>query len=207
MLSMKRPVFIAFEGHDGVGKTTQSLMLDARLKSLGLRCKRVKMPSESGNLIEHVTGKIISFMANSRLAMMFPNVFNVLHFLNKMSFQNSTEDNLDVVILDRWKLSAIAYGKAMGASNTLIELIASKLMEPTISIILMSDRCRSSGDSLDTNTALQANVKDAYEYETKTRSNVIMISTNDPLMRVHERVMQAVHDVLPQYIIPTRVKK
>ena len=193
MMLEKRPIIIAFEGHDGVGKTTQSLLLDARCKSAGFSCERVKMPNNTG-AIGTITMKLVSFMTNSGLALNFPNAFNVFHFMNKLSFQKNylDESTKNVIIFDRWKMSASVYGQAMGASISLNERLSSKLAEPDLSIVLVSRRRRHEGDMLDTNDDLQKSVMSLYTERACHDDRIFIIDSDASIMDVHKKIIDAV---------------
>lgn len=60
---IRRPAgkFIAFEGIDGAGKTTQIKLLTKKLAALGVRCYETREPTDSpiGSLIHQImTGRI-----------------------------------------------------------------------------------------------------------------------------------------------------
>ena len=97
-------------------------------------------------------------------------MFQLAQFVNKLSFQlfelpRLVRDN-DYVILDRWSLSALAYGPPTGANERFTRYLNSFLMKPDIVIVLTGepfDRGEGANDTYDSDDELQHKVRQAYE--------------------------------------------
>jgi dTMP kinase len=159
---------IAFEGIDKSGKATQSRILAERLG-----CKRIAFPryeTELGDAIKkHLTGSIMvarEHVIDSCLYIVDGNsywtrapvdalVFQCMMLTDKVhALKEISEES--VLVLDRWKHSAIAYGTADGLDPVWLETVSSVLPEPAITFLLDIDpevamtRGRAVGDSRDT---------------------------------------------------------
>ena len=106
---------VVIEGPDRVGKETQALRLQVFLEAKGLRVKSVEVPFR-----DYSTYYVIYWMLRSGSAVRWPNAFQTIQFLNKLSYQTFFFlfhlCVCDYVIFDRWTLSSKVYGPAGGAS-------------------------------------------------------------------------------------------
>lgn len=73
---------VTFEGPDGVGKTTQVARLARALRDEGNKVETIKLPR-----YDRFTGKLILRMLKSGSAVRYPNVFQVVQWLDKLLFQ------------------------------------------------------------------------------------------------------------------------
>ena len=130
--------FIAFEGIDGSGKTTQINMLKARLDKVGLRCYATKEPTDSpiGALIRQIlTGRIKA--DNKVLANLFA-ADRVDHLLNETDGIYNKIKNGTTVITDRYYFSSYAFhGVDMDMDWVIkINAVSYEILRPTVNIFL-----------------------------------------------------------------------
>ena len=130
--------FIAFEGIDGSGKSTQVKRLMERLSSLGIKSYETREPTDSpiGSLIHQMmTGRIIA--DNKVIACMFI-ADRIDHLLNK------TDGILDMVnsgvsvITDRYYFSSYAYHGIDIDMDWVIQgnSISANTLRPTLTVFL-----------------------------------------------------------------------
>jgi thymidylate kinase len=155
---------VVFEGPDKVGKETQSKLLNQTLLNSGYRTIRVEVPSKMCPR----THKLIYKMLHNGAAKRWPNVFQFVQFLNKWLFQLTVLPSLlranDVVIFDRWSLSAVIYGGATGVNAALNMWLYNRLMKADVTVVFSgkSYRRNTADDSYEKDNELQARVKQAY---------------------------------------------
>ena len=130
--------FIAFEGIDGSGKTTQFNMLTARLSKLGLKCYGTKEPTDSpiGSLIRQIlTGRIKA--DNRVLANLFA-ADRADHLLNEIDGIYKKIENGVTVITDRYYFSSYAFhGVDMDMDWVInINAVNAAILRPTVTIFL-----------------------------------------------------------------------
>lgn len=105
----KKGKFIAFEGIDGSGKSTQIQLLADRLKSEGIYCYTTMEPTDSpiGSLIHQIlTGRIKT--DNKAIAALFA-ADRLDHLLNDVNGIMAKISNGTPVITDRYYFSSYAY--------------------------------------------------------------------------------------------------
>lgn len=117
-IGLTRGLFIAFEGIDGGGKTTQALILKDRLESMGLNVRYVKEPTSGpwGIKIRRIAEKgregispeeELDYFIQDRKQDVEENILPVLA-------------DKGVVIADRYFYSTIAYQSVLGLSADMI---------------------------------------------------------------------------------------
>lgn len=173
--------YIAIEGPDKVGKETQSKLLERKLYGEGYSVKRVEVPIRS-----IVSYKIIYWMLHNGLAKKFPNVFQFVQFFNKLIFQLTWlvywRLKYTFIIFDRWAASAIVYGNASGANQSLNNAMCSLLSKPDLTIVMMgpahTTRC---DDEYESDVELQGAVREGYIDWANSQSNEkVVVISNQP---------------------------
>lgn len=193
---------IVFEGPDKVGKETQSKLLQRTLSSAGYRAIRVEVPSKACPR----TYSLIYWMLRNGTAKKFPNVFQFVQFINKWLFQNTVlkglMKNADIVIFDRWSLSAVVYGGATGVNERFNMWLYNRLRKADITFVMHGTSFRRStttDDSYEKDSALQARVKDAYvEWAVIHADDHILVKNDRLVTDIHNSIMLdlAASDVL-----------
>lgn len=134
----QRGNFIAFEGIDGSGKSTQVQLLNARLKQEGINCYTTMEPTRSpiGSLIRQVlTGRIR--MDNRAIAGLFV-ADRLDHLLNEVDGILDQINGGTTVITDRYYFSSYAYHSVDMPMEWVIRANeqASLLLRPTVTIFI-----------------------------------------------------------------------
>jgi thymidylate kinase len=178
---------IIIEGQDSLGKSLQARELQKRLEKKGYAVAKIKSPFNDG-----ITYRLIYWMLANGLARKFQNVFQLIHFANKLYFQKFKlpailEEN-DFVIFDRWAISMWAYGVADGASAEITEWMLRYIVEPDLTIILDGERHPRdrSDDSYEGDQQYQRKVRGMYlNWATSHDANYIgIVNANQPVYEV-----------------------
>jgi len=199
----RRPgVFIAFEGIDGAGKTTQAQRLIGRLEIEGLATKAVKEPTDGiwGQKIREIARRgRESVSAEEELA----------YFIRDRA--EDVEQNIapalargQVVVADRYFYSNIAYQSALGLDPERIRALNAGFPLPDLVLLLVMP-AELSRERITRGRNQAANL--GYEqlgflrrvkaaYETLTDPNIVRVDATQELDRVWEAVWQAVADLL-----------
>lgn len=172
-------VFIAFEGIDGSGKSTQVKKLMDKLSSLDIKCYETKEPTDSpiGSLIHQImTGRIIA--DNKVIASLFI-ADRVDHLLNSTNGINEKIKDGIAVITDRYYFSSYAYNSIDLDMAWIISgnSISANILRPTITIFL------------------DVPVRNALERINRGRFHKELYETEERLIKVREKYFQA-FDVL-----------
>ena len=131
-------IFIAFEGIDGSGKSTQIIRLINRLKYLGIECHGTKEPTDSpiGSLIRQIlTGRLAA--DNKVVASLFV-ADRVDHLLNASDgILQKVSSGIDV-ITDRYYFSSYAYNAVDIDMDWVINAnsISADILRPSLTVFL-----------------------------------------------------------------------
>ena len=130
--------FIAFEGIDGSGKSTQIKKLMERLSALNIKCYNTKEPTDSpiGSLIHQImTGRISA--DNKVIASLFV-ADRIDHLLNDTDGICQKIDDGIAVITDRYYFSSYAYHGVDIDMDWVINgnSISADILRPTITVFL-----------------------------------------------------------------------
>jgi len=137
-MGMDTGSFIAFEGIDGSGKTTQLSILMSRLSERGLRCYGTKEPTNSpiGSLIRQIlTGRI---KADSRILANLFAADRADHLLNEIDGIYHKIKSGTTVITDRYYFSSYAYHGTDADIDWVISInaLSSDILRPTVTVFL-----------------------------------------------------------------------
>jgi len=131
-------------------------------------------------------------------AVKYPNLFQLVQYVNKCIFQlfhKKKFDAYDYVILDRWKLSMLVYGNAAGANKRMTKSLFGTLMTPDLTVLLVGDafkRRTREDDSYERDKRLQDNVKREYvAWSNKTRDNFVLIDPQVGKVAVHDKIVES----------------
>src|SRR3989338_5655938 len=157
--------FIVFEGPDGAGTTTHSVLLAETLKREG---KPVLLTAEpTDGLIGRGIRELLKVGGISGSAL------QLLFCADRADHQDAIEQALergDTVICDRYIPSTIAYGSALGLDVLWLRDVNRKFRTPDITFVLLPPlqvcidrlKLRSSSDALE-HDSLREHVYDAYQ--------------------------------------------
>lgn len=158
---MPMPIIVCIEGPDAVGKTTQVLMLEAKLRKAGYKVLLQEVP------IKGIMKKIIYRMLNNGQAKRWPTTFQLIHFLNRFVWQYIFlpffKENYDFIILGRWSISSLIYGSLEGVNIKLLKTLESVLLKPYKTFIIYGQKfARAENDSYEKDELLQKRVEHLY---------------------------------------------
>lgn len=130
--------FIAFEGIDGSGKSTQVKRLSQRLASFGIRCYETREPTDSpiGSLIHQImTGRISA--DNKVIASLFV-ADRIDHLLNETDGILQQINSGVTVLTDRYYFSSYAYHGVDLDMDWVIRAnsISAEVLRPTLTVFL-----------------------------------------------------------------------
>lgn len=184
---------IAVEGPDRFGKETQTKMLVDAINNGELsnfsNAVSAEIPTK-----DNFTYKVIYWMLRNGLADRFPNVFQLLQFMNKFLFQLFSLPTLmksyDCVVLDRWSLSGLVYGEATGVLTSLNELLFDTLKKPDLTLIMHGKPFyrNDKADTYEANNDLQKYVQVLYLIQGHVCENAIMVSNQTTKKKIHKKI-------------------
>lgn len=158
--------FLVFEGPDKAGKSTQSKLAVEALQRADARVVHVKAPCKEAPR----TYRLIYWMLGNGWAKRVPNVFQFVQFLNKLLFQVLVLPKLsrenDIIVFDRWSLSAVIYGNATGVNPTFNMWLYRLLKKADLTIVFAEQsyhRSTIQDDSYEKDGDLQSRVREAYK--------------------------------------------
>lgn len=137
-MDTNKGTFIAFEGIDGSGKSTQVRMLDKRMKEEGIYCYTTMEPTDSpiGSLIHQImTGRITA--DNKVISALFV-ADRLDHLLNDVNGIANKIDEGITVITDRYYFSSYAYQSVDIPMEQVIDANrqSSDILRPTVTIFI-----------------------------------------------------------------------
>ena len=172
---MKKGIFIAFEGIDGSGKSTQIQLLSEKMREKGIRCYQTCEPSSGpiGSLTRQIlTGRIKT--DNRVIAAMFA-ADRLDHLLNEVDgIAVKIEDGISV-ITDRYYFSSYAYHSVDVPMDWVIKTNeeSTKILRPDINIFI----------DIDADTAM--------ERITRNRFHTELFEKKSRLEKVRENYLKA----------------
>lgn len=174
---MKKGVFIAFEGIDGSGKSTQIQLLSEKIREKGVRCYQTCEPS--GGPIGSMTRQILTGRIktdNRVIAAMFA-ADRLDHLLNDVDGIASKIENGISVITDRYYFSSYAYHSVDVPMEWVIKTNeeSAKVLRPDINIFI----------DIDADTAM--------ERITKNRFHTELFEKKSRLEKVRANYLKAFH--------------
>lgn len=204
-----RGVFIAFEGIDGSGKSTQIQRLTSRLASLGMKCYETREPTDGpiGSLLHQImTGRIS--VDNRAIASLFA-ADRVDHLLNPFDGICKKLENGISVVSDRYYFSSYAYhGVDIDMDWVINEnKISADILRPTITIFLdlpvkraleriLRDRFHTElYEKEERLTKVREKYFEAFE-KLKSSENIAVIDADDSVEAIGDKVWEKVSGLL-----------
>lgn len=197
--------FIAFEGLDGSGQTTQANLLKNYLTEKGFEViltKEPTMDSEAGRL----ANKILS--QNKKLS---PEELKALQdkFAEDRSWhqKNKIEPNLEkgkIVVTDRSQFSSFSFGAASGVDLEYLIRINEKFIEPDLVILLETSpktsieriKKRSTKETLFEKEKQLEKVWQVYEKLAKKFKNIVVVNGEKSIEEIYQKIRQIVERIL-----------
>lgn len=172
---VKRGAFIAFEGIDGSGKSTQIQLLSNRLREKGVYCYTTMEPTDSpiGSLIHQImTGRIKT--DNKVIAGLFV-ADRLDHLLNDVNGILAKIQEGTTVITDRYYFSSYAYHSVDMPMEWVIQANAQskEILQPTVTIFI----------DVNPDTAIERIAKNRFHQE--------LFEKKSRLVKVREKYLEA----------------
>lgn len=200
-MAEKKGKFIAFEGLDGSGSSTQVKLLADYLFKKGLKAHTTKEPTNNiiGGLIR---GQLTHNWNTSQICFQLLFSADRAHHL-ETEIEPSLEKG-NTVITDRYMYSTLAFGAVEGPAIEWLEQINSKFRKPDLTIILRvppkacMERIKASRHEVELFESEEklAKVWENYEELAKKEKNIVIINGNRSIEEVHEDVIKHVEEIL-----------
>lgn len=197
--------FIAFEGLDGSGQTTQANLLKNYLIKQGFEVVLTKEPTkdnEAGKLINKTLrqGKNLSLEMLEALQNSFARDRN-WHQKNKIE---PALKKAKIVITDRSQFSSFAFGAASGVDLEYLIRINEKFIEPDLIILLKTSpktsikriKKRGEKETLFEKEKQLEKVWAVYEKLAKRFKNITVVDGEKPIEEIHKKIKQIAKKVL-----------
>lgn len=161
-----RGAFIAFEGIDGSGKSTQSAILIQKLRQEGVSCYATMEPTDApiGSLIRQVmTGRIKT--DNKAVAALFA-ADRLDHLLNEVDGIVSKIESGVTVVTDRYYFSSYAYNSVHMPMEWVIKANeqSSAILRPSVTVYI----------DIDPDTALDRIAKNRFRQELFEKKSMLV---------------------------------
>lgn len=175
MKNNRNGCFIAFEGIDGSGKSTQIELMRKRLEQEGIVCYITREPTDSpiGSLIHQImTGRVVS--DNRVVASLFV-ADRLDHLLNPIDGIKAKIENGIPVISDRYYFSSYAYHSVDMPMNWIIEANSqsAQILKPSVTVFV------------------DVNPDDALERISRSRFHAELYETRERLISVRKKYYEA----------------
>jgi thymidylate kinase len=186
-------ITIAICGRDCIGKSTQVGRIAKQLRYLQSNVEVVRLPYLG------FCYKLIRKMLGNGTAIKFPNFFQFIQTLNKLTFQltklNKIKSENDFIIMDRCFLSTLTYGNCSGASEWFTNLMCHFLTKPDVIFLLDGEQfLRDTTDSYDLDHGLQTRLRNSYlSYAVDLPVPTFLIEANNSEDVVTDDIMTALH--------------
>jgi dTMP kinase len=192
--NQKRGFFIGIEGIDAVGKRTQTTLLTSWLQSKGLKTGFASFPDYSTKIGE----EIHAFFHGGRDYP--PEVIHMLLAANRWEDKRKVESLLaenQVVVVDRYSESNLAYGVANGLRLGWLQSLEAGLPKTDLVLVLdappeaLHGRRPESHDPYERSSAVQENAREAYRRLAR-KFGWKIIDASQGVQKVHESLATAV---------------
>ena len=197
----RRGFFIGIEGIDAVGKRTQTALLANWLKAKGIKVRMTSFPDYSTRIGKEIHG----FFHGTRQYP--PEVIHMLLAANRWENKWKVESMLaknQVVVVDRYSESNLAYGVARGLSLDWLWSLETGLPKTDLVLVLdappsaLHGRRPESKDPYEQSSDVQENARTAYRRLAR-KFGWRIIDASQGVEKVHESLTSAVATlVLPR---------
>lgn len=196
----KRGLFIGIEGIDAVGKRTQTTLLANWLRSKGIRTGLTSFPDYTTRIGREIHG----FFHGTRQYP--PEVIHMLLAANRWEDKSKVESMLadnEVVVVDRYSESNLAYGVANGLRLDWLQSLEAGLPKTDLVLVLdappsaLQGRRPDSRDPYERSSAVQEKARDAYRRLAR-RFGWRIIDASQGVPKVHESLTSAVAELVLQ---------
>lgn len=194
-------LLIAFEGIDASGKETLSKLLTAFLQKKGLNVVHGSFPRYQTPI-----GKVIKSHLQGEFTLS-DEAFHTLLEADRIDFMNTITEmkqiGTDVMVLDRFTLSNLAFGKAKGLDVIWLQQLQQKVIQPhltffiDVSVETSFDRRGVGRDRYENDFTLLQGARNAYN-ELVEVGKVFRIDGESSVNEIFEAVLGIVDKYLPK---------
>ena len=218
MPTQKAP-FIVIEGTDGSGVSTQSALLEKKLKDEGREVYLTKEPTNgpAGAMIRLIlTGRLSSNIGDTDTKSVDPYTLALLFASDRMDhLYNDINNKLDIgvsVVCDRYYLSSLAF-QGLDIEFNWLYAINSKCRKPDLTVFLdvpaalswkRMQRNRWRVELFEEQSKLEQvrqNYIKAIDYLTKQGENIVIVNGNLPTIEVHRSILKAAKRIFGKEIV------
>jgi dTMP kinase len=195
---MSRGVFIAIEGVDAVGKRTQTSLLKSWLRSRGLTTRTASFPAYEttiGNEIKKFLAGRVRYPPQARAMLYAANRWE------KRAEMDAILSKVDVLIVDRYSGSNLAYGVSSGLDLGWLMNLEAGLLEPDLTLVLdaplvnLVPRRGNKRDSYEQNIDLQRKARNAY-LELAGKFGWTVINADGGVQKTSRSVTSVVEEII-----------
>ena len=191
-------MFIAFEGIDGCGKSTQAKLLHSYMEQKG-KCLLTDEPTDG------LTGALINSILKSQVSVIDPMALQLLFIADRAEHVNGfILPKLSAgysVITDRYMFSSIAYGAASGVDTEYLMGASSKFRLPDATFVCDVDpdiamqRLKKRGKDLEYFEKLNflAKARTAFKSLSKHYANYYLIDSSKSVEEIHSNIIKVVN--------------
>lgn len=194
-------MFIVLEGTDGSGTTTHVRRLEGHIVSMGRKVLSTREPT-SGPIGVFIRKTIEQGLIN-------PAALQLLFCADRAWHIGSDVlpalESGQIVVSDRYALSTLCYGEALGLNAQWLRRVNDEFIEPDVHILLLPplsvsmDRVRSrEGRDAFEEDSLQAKVHAAYTRSAAADKRIVVIDSSDAEDVVAARIFSVVDKALGQ---------
>lgn len=193
---------IAFEGIDGTGKSTQALKLVEVLNEQGIKTAFLAFPQKDKPIGKLIYEYLYAMGSGERVD---PYMMELLLEADRQEAQKDLArlcSDYEVVVIDRYLLSGLAYAAANGVSMIWKRELQRHLLVPELNILLsmdpeeVRDRMKRKLDGYEANLEFQRKVHEAYmDLAQNPRTGygkVVLINAKGTPEEVHQDVLRVV---------------
>ncbi len=200
-------MFIAIEGIDGSGKTTQSKLLARSLKKQGHDVLRTREPTQDN------IGVLIRDILKSH-AEVDPKALTYLFLADRIEHAKEIQQAIEegrIVICDRYMLSTLAYQSAQGLDLNWLKDLHKDILKPDLTFLLDVDpkismeRLRS--EEKFEKAEFQERARQAYLSLANEYESIYILHTSDPRMQTHRKMIELLSGKLPKKRITETEKR
>lgn len=192
MNSKNKAKFIVIEGPDRVGKATQTKLLNDFLLESGYKSSAFEVPIKSNFIYQ-----IIYWMLGNGLAKKFTKTFQWLQYFNRQIFQwfflPQLEKKLDFIVMDRWSLSTVVYGKATNVPHEFTTRLYDRLKKPDLTVILLGPAYKHEAEDVyEADEHLQSSVRQIYyEWSVQNPQGVLLLDCTQPKQVILQKILDS----------------
>ncbi len=187
---------ITFEGIDGSGKETQSILIHDYFIKKGLKSVLITFPDYSTNLGKLIKEALLDTTFDRYSLQMLFSADRLRQIHNIIN----NEKNCDYAILDRYKWSSIIYGSARGLNATWVENLECILPDPDYTFLIdipveISIQRTGARDVLESDSELLTKCRNKYLEMNMTLKHWYKLDGTESVDTIHKQVINVINGI------------